>query len=116
MLSLAIVTSCLTGVTLLIVRRSGESRVQREIQEESRNAMMTFQVLQHQHQAMLIRKADLLVSLVSMRNGDPSAIDDVSNDPWQTDECDLLVLADAQGKIVALHSTKIAAPLGAATS
>jgi signal transduction histidine kinase/ActR/RegA family two-component response regulator len=110
MLSLAIVTSCLTGVTLLIVRRSGESRVQREIQEESRNAMMTFHVLQHQHQVMLIRKADLLASLVSMRNGDPSAIDDVSNDPWQTDECDLLVLADAQGKIVALHSTAAAFP------
>jgi signal transduction histidine kinase/ActR/RegA family two-component response regulator len=110
MLSLAIVTSCLTGVTLLIVRRSGEGRVQREIQEESRNAMMTFQVLQHQHQAMLIRKADLLASLVSMRNGDPSAIDDVGNDPWQTDECDLLVLSDAQGKIVALHSTTAAFP------
>ena len=108
MLSLAVVTSCLTAATLLIVRRSAEARVQREIREESHNAMTTFQALQQQRRLTLSHKADLLASLASMRNGDASAIDDASNDPWQSDDCDLLLLADAQGKVVALHSTRAA--------
>jgi len=104
MLSLAVLTAGLTGASLLIVRRTAEGRVEREIQEESQTAMMTFQLLQHGHFVALMRKADLLSSLVSMRNGDPSAIEEVGNDPWQSDECDLLVLSDARGKIVALHT------------
>jgi hypothetical protein len=83
---------------------NAEGRVQREIQEESQNAMVTFQLLQHGHFFALMRKADLLASLVSMRNGDPAAIEEVGKDPWQSDECDLLVLSDARGKIVALHT------------
>jgi len=46
MVSLAVVTASLTWATLFVVRRTAEGRVQREIQEESQNAMMTFQVLQ----------------------------------------------------------------------
>jgi two-component system cell cycle sensor histidine kinase/response regulator CckA len=104
MLSLAVLTAGLTWASLLIVRRTAEARVQREIQEESQNAMVTFQLLQHGHFVALMRKADLLASLVSMRNGDPAAIEEVGKDPWQSDECDLLVLSDARGKIVALHT------------
>jgi len=114
MLSLAVVTTGLTWATLLIVRRTAEGRVQREIREESQNAMMTFQVLQHGHGVALLRKADLLASLVTMRNGDPAAIDDVGKDPWHSDECDLLVLADAGGRIVALHTTMDEFPMATA--
>jgi signal transduction histidine kinase/CheY-like chemotaxis protein len=67
--------------------------------------MMTFQVLQQGHLVALLRKADLLASLVTMRNGDPAAIEDVGKDPWHSDDCDLMVLADAKGKIEALHTT-----------
>ena len=105
MVSLAVVTAGLTYATLFVVRRTAEGRVQREIQEESQNAMMTFQVLQHGHLVALMRKADLLSSLATMRNGDPTAIDDVGKDPWHSDECDLMVLSDAGGKIVSLHTT-----------
>jgi signal transduction histidine kinase/CheY-like chemotaxis protein len=114
MVSLAVVTAGLTWATLFIVRRTAEGRVQREIQEESQNAMMTFQVLQHGHLVALQRKADLLASLVTMRNGDPAAIEDVGKDPWQSEECDLLVLADASGKIAALHTTMDEFPLATA--
>ncbi len=114
MLSLAVVIAGLTSATLFIVRRTAEGRVQREIQEESQNAMMTFQVLQHGHLVALMRKADLLASLVTMRNGDPAAIEDVGKDPWHSDECDLMVLSDASGKIVALHTTMDEFPLGTA--
>jgi signal transduction histidine kinase/CheY-like chemotaxis protein len=105
MVSLAVVTASLTYATLFVVRRTAEGRVQREILEESQNAMMTFQVLQNGHLVALAHKADLLSSLVTMRNGDPAAIEDVGNDPWHSDDCDLMVLSDPSGKIVALHTT-----------
>ena len=72
MVSLAVVIAGLTWATLFIVRRTAEERVQREIQEESQNAMKTFQVLQQGHVVALMHKADLLASLVTLRNGDPS--------------------------------------------
>lgn len=105
MVSLAVVIVGLTWATLFIVRRTAEGRVQREIQEESQNALVTFQVVEHGHLLALMRKADLLASLVTLRNGDPSAIEDAGKDPWQSEECDLLALADANGKIVAIHTT-----------
>jgi signal transduction histidine kinase/ActR/RegA family two-component response regulator len=111
MVSLAVVTTGLTWATLFVVRRTAEGRVQREIQEEAQNAMMTFQVLQHGHMVALTHKADLLASLVTLRNGDPAAIEDVGKDPWQSEECDLFVLADTSGKIVALHTTMDEFPL-----
>ena len=114
MVSLAVVTASLTWATLLVVRRTAEGRVQREIQEESQNAMITFKALQDGHLVALTRKADLLASLVTMRNGDPAAIEDVGKDPWHSDECDLMVLADASGKIVALHTTMDEFPLATA--
>ena len=114
MLSLAVVIAGLTWATLLVVRRTAEERVQREIQEESQNTMITFQVLQREHLVALMRKADLLSSLVTMRNGDPEAIEDVGRDPWQSNEADLLVLSDASGKIVALHTTMDEFPMATA--
>src|SRR5271168_2443003 len=111
MVSLAVVTTGLTWATLFVVRRTAEGRVQREIQEEAQNAIMTFQVLQHGHMVALTHKAVLLASLVTLRNGDPAAIEDVGKDPWQSEECDLFVMADASGKIVALHTTMDEFPL-----
>jgi signal transduction histidine kinase/CheY-like chemotaxis protein len=105
LLALVLITAALTCATLLVVRRTAQRRVQREIQEEALNAVLTFQIVQHEHQIALSRKADLLASLAFMRNGDATAIQDVSEDPWRSNDCDLFVLADPHGKIVALHST-----------
>ena len=105
LLSLVLITAGLTCATLLVVRGNAQERVQREIKEEALNAILTFQVVQHQHQVALSHKADLLATVASMRNGDATAIQDVGEDPWQSDECHLLALADRNGKIVALHTT-----------
>ncbi|HEV2489554.1 MAG TPA: ATP-binding protein [Candidatus Acidoferrales bacterium] len=91
--------------TLIIVGQAVRSQVHRQIEEESRNAILTFRVLQRQHQIALGHKAELLASLALMRNVDASAIQDVSDDPWQSQDDNLLLLADARGKIVALHTT-----------
>ena len=112
LLSVIVIIAALTCATLLVVRGTARAEVQKFVEEDARNAIQTFQVLQRQHQLALSRKADLLAMLAQMRNGDPTAVDDASGDPWQMDDCDLLVLADRKGKVVALHSEN--APLSAA--
>ena len=111
LLSLVLISGGLTCATLLVVRHTAQVQVQREIRENARNAILTFQIMQHQHEVALTRKADLLASMAFMRNGDATTIKDVSEDPWHSDDCDLFVLADRRGKIVALHSTIPAFPI-----
>jgi len=105
LLSLVLVTAGLTCATLLVVRHNAQTQAQREIEEEVRNAILTFQVVQHQHQMALSRKADLLATLAMLRNGDATTVQDASEDPWQSGDCNLFVLADRTGKIVALRTT-----------
>jgi signal transduction histidine kinase/ActR/RegA family two-component response regulator len=105
LLSLILVTAGLTCATLLLVRRAVQVQMQREVDQDTRNAILTFQVLQHERELALSHKADLLATLAYIRNGDPSTIQDSSEDPWWSDDCDLFVLADSSGKIVSLHTT-----------
>jgi signal transduction histidine kinase/ActR/RegA family two-component response regulator len=95
----------LTCATLLVVRRSAQVQMQHQVEQDARNATLTFQVMEHQHQIALSRKADLLASLAYMRNGDATTIKDVSEDPWKSDDCNMFAVADKKGKLIALHST-----------
>jgi len=105
LISFVFLTAGLTIASLLVLRHNAEAQVQHQIEEDVQNAIRTFQIVQRQQQTALSRKADLLASLAFMRNGDASAITDASQDPWQSEDCNLFVLADKSGKIVALHST-----------
>src|SRR5258708_34662018 len=49
-----------------------------------------------------------------MRGGNATTIQDVSQDPWQSDDCNLFLLADRKGKIVALHAATSSPSLGTA--
>jgi len=103
--SFIFLTAALTSVTLLVVRRNAQAQVERQIELDSQNATLTIQAVHRQQKTSLSRKADLLASLAYMRNGDPTAIRDASEDPWQSDDCNLFVLADKNAKIIAHHST-----------
>jgi signal transduction histidine kinase len=103
--SFIFLTVALTSVTLLVVRRNAQAQVEHQIELDSQNATLTVQAVHRQQKTSLSRKADLLASLAYMRNGDPTAIRDASEDPWQSDDCNLFVLTDKSAKIVALHST-----------
>jgi hypothetical protein len=103
--SFIFLTAALTSVTLLVVRRNAQAQVEHQIELDSQNATLTVQAVHHQQKTSLSRKADLLASLAYMRNGDPTAIRDASEDPWQSDDCNLFVLTDKSAKIVALHSS-----------
>ena len=104
LISLILITSGLTCATLLVVGRTAKDEAQRQIQEEAGNTVMTFRVMQHQHEIALQHKADLLAALAMMRNGDATTIQEASEDPWQSEDCNLFLLADASGKVVALHT------------
>jgi len=103
--SFIFLTAALTSVTLLVVRRNAQAQVERQIELDSQNATLTVQAVHRQQKTSLSRKADLLASLAYMRNGDPTSIRDASEDPWQSDDCNLFVLVNKSAKIVALHTT-----------
>jgi signal transduction histidine kinase/ActR/RegA family two-component response regulator len=114
LLSFVMLSTGLTCATLLVVRRSAEVQMQHQVEEDARNATLMFQVMEHQHQTALSRTADLLASVAYMRNGDTTAIEDASQDPWKSDDCNMFALADKKGKIVSLHSTTSAFPTATA--
>ena len=90
LLSFVLLSTGLTCATLLVVRRSAEVQTQQQIEQDARNATLMFQVMEHQHQMALSRTADLLASLAYMRGGDATAITDASEDPWKSDDCNML--------------------------
>src|SRR5690242_11861159 len=104
LLSLVLVIALMTGGTLLVVRQSMQAQAQRQVEEDARNSILTYQVMEQQRRMVLSRKAELLATLAYMRNGDPTVIRDVSQDPWQSEDCDLFALVDSKGKITALQS------------
>ena len=104
LLSLVLVIATMTGGTLLAVRQSMQAQAQRQVEADARNSILTFQVVEQQRRQVLGRKAELLATLAYMRNGDPTVIREVSQDPWQSEECDLFALVDGKGKITALQS------------
>jgi signal transduction histidine kinase len=107
LLWLVLFTATLTSATLLVVRHSAQAQIQRQIEQDAHNALLTIQAVQHQREMLLTRKADLLATLAYVRNGESTTIQDASEDPWQSGDCDLFALADRKGKIIALHTTSL---------
>jgi two-component system, cell cycle sensor histidine kinase and response regulator CckA len=112
--SLVLVIAGLTCATLLILRSNAEMQLQRQVEDEARNVILTFQVMQQERQVALSHKADLLATVASMRNGDATTIHDAGEDPWQSPGRDLIALSDQNGHVLALHTTGGAFPIPAA--
>ena len=102
---LALVIAGLTCAALFVVHQTAKSHAQQEVEQDAESAVLTFQVMQRQHEMALTHKADLLATLAQIRGVDASAIDDSSEDPWQSEDCNLFALADANQKIIALHTS-----------
>ena len=114
MSSLVLVIAGLTCATLLILRHGAEMQLEREVEDEARNVILTFQVMQQERQIALSHKADLLATVAAMRNGDVTTINDAGEDPWQSPGRDLLALADQSGRVLAMHTTAGEFPISAA--
>ena len=107
LLPLVFVIAALTVATLFVVRHFAEIQAQAQIEQEVSNAILTVQAALNQRELALNKKADHLEIVAYIRNGDPSAIDDASNNNWQSNECDLFAITDAKGKILSVHSTAV---------
>src|SRR5260370_19049559 len=73
LLWLVLFTAALTCATLLVVRHSAQTQVQRQVEQDTRNALLTIQGVQHQREMTLTRKAHLLATVAYLSTGEPSA-------------------------------------------
>jgi signal transduction histidine kinase len=108
LLAMLAITAALTTTSLLLVRRSVQNNVRRQIGVDLHNSVGTFENFQHEREAMLTRSAELLADLpitrAIMTTLHPLTIQDASQDIWQVAGNDLFVLIDRDGKVVALHT------------
>jgi signal transduction histidine kinase len=108
LLSMLLITAGLTAMSLLVVRHSVQRQVREGIVQDLRNSVTTFQNFQHDREVMLTRSAELVADLpitrAIMTAHDPATIQDASKDVWQLTGSDLLVLANRNGLVVALHT------------
>ncbi|MGA7322026.1 MAG: ATP-binding protein, partial [Candidatus Sulfotelmatobacter sp.] len=85
-----------------------QHHVREGILQDLRNSVTTFQNFQHDREVMLTRFAELVADLpitrAIMTAHDPATIQDASNDVWQLTGSVLLVLANRNGTVVALHT------------
>ena len=108
LLSMLLITAGLTAMSLLVVRQSVQRHVREGIVQDLRNSVTTFQNFQHDREIMLTHSAELVADLPIIRAimtaPDPATIQDASRGVWQLTGSDLLVLANRNGSVVALHT------------
>ena len=108
LLSMVVITAGLTALSLLVVRHSVTTHVREGITQDLRNSVTTFRNFQHDREVMLTHSAELVAYLPITRSimaaRDPATIQDASRDVWLLTGSDLLVLANRDGKVVALHT------------
>jgi signal transduction histidine kinase len=108
LLSMVVITAGLTALSLLVVRHSVQNHVRQGIAQDLQNSVTTFQNFQHDREVTLTHSSELVANLPIMRSimtaSDPATIQDASKDVWPLTGSDLLVLADRNGKVVALHT------------
>ena len=109
LLSLLLVTSCLTFATLWMVRRAVRQELRREIAADLQNSITVFRDYQRQKEISLEQSAELLANLPSlkaqMHAPDALTIQDASSEIWHLAPSDIFVLAKPSGKIVAIHAS-----------
>src|SRR5271163_267459 len=95
LLSMVLTTACLSCATLVAVRYSGQKHARQEVVAGAHTSLLTFDVLLHQHQKALARKADLLATKAAMA-GDADDVDATlrSDDTLESDGSDLVAVAD----------------------
>src|SRR5580698_11501331 len=109
LLSMVAVSATLTVATLLVVQYTVQQQVRVGIQRDLQNSVSAFHNFQRQRETMLERSAALLADLPNVRammtTHDAATIQDASRDLWRLGGSDLLLLADASGRVMALQAT-----------
>ncbi len=108
LLSMLLISAGLTCTSLLLVRRSVQKQIRREIFADLRNSVSTFQNFQRERELTLTHSAELLADLPNLRalmtTQHEATIQDASSGLWRLAGSDLFLLADRTGRVVALHT------------
>ncbi len=109
LLSLVLISALLTWATLLLVRQRVRVHVREEIVQGLHNSVVTFQSFQQQRATTLERSAALLATLpplkAVMTSRDMATIQDASGMFWDLIGSQLFILADRDGRLLAIHTT-----------
>jgi signal transduction histidine kinase len=109
LLSFLLISAGLTSATLWMVHRSVRVQLQKEIANDLRSSVSVFQDFQRQREITLARSAELLASLPSLKalmtSRDPVTIQDGSGEIWRLALSDIFLLADPEGKVMALQTS-----------
>ena len=109
MLLVLLLVSCgLSCASLLIVRYSVQRHVRAALVDDLDVSVSAFRNAQHLRELTLVRSAQLLASLPTLKalmtTRDAPTINDASVDFWNLSGSDILVLADRSGNIVSQHT------------
>lgn len=108
LLSMLVISAGLTATSLLLVRHSVQGQIRKQIFSDLHNSVSTFQNFQNEREITLTHAAELLADLpilrAQMTTRDVTTIQDASAPLWRLAGSDLFVLADRNGRIVALYT------------
>jgi signal transduction histidine kinase len=108
LLSMLLISAGLTSTSLLLVRRSLQGQIKKEIVADLYNSVSTFQNFQRERELTLSHSVELTADLPDLRalmtTPDDATIQDASSALWRLSGSDLFVLARPGGNIAALHA------------
>lgn len=100
----------LTGSLLLFIRHTVNTEIQRQVREGTEESVRAFESVQRQRELQLSRAAAMLADLPTLKalmsTEHALTIQDGSETFWRLAGSDLFVLAEPDGKVVGLHTTK----------
>jgi signal transduction histidine kinase len=110
LLSTLLIVCALTGAILLIIRHTVRTQIDAQVKYSTGASIQEFSRVQQQVQAQLSRTAALLAEIPTLKalmtTRDAPTIQDGSIPFWRLAGSDLFLLADTQGRVVALDVTR----------
>jgi signal transduction histidine kinase/ActR/RegA family two-component response regulator len=110
LLSIVLIIAGLTFATLLVVRHTADKQVERGMEQDTRNSILTFQNLRAERQLEENRQAELLATLPTVKallspEDESPEMQEAADSLWLAGGYELVALADWKGKIVTLHTS-----------
>src|ERR1700691_6178303 len=110
LLSTLLIICALTGAILLILRYTVRTQIAGQVKFSTDASFQEFEKVQRQLQLQLSRTASLLAEIPTLKalmtTQDAPTIQDASTPFWRLAGSDLFLLADSQGRVVALDVTQ----------
>jgi signal transduction histidine kinase len=108
LIAMLLTSAGLTAVSLLIVQRTVENQVRRELGSDLANSVETFRNVQREREAALARSAELMADLPSLKalmtSRHAPTIQDASGEMFRLSGGDLFALIDSANQFVGFHT------------